>query len=116
MTGRKRKLSGNYRSPAVICSTAASAQTDESQENDEVYTHSKIIIRGSFFSTSVELQSENVCVSVCVCVRQKLWGSLWRLQKCSDLAEILHTWSLGKYMGVFFSFFENFDFWGLGTS
>ena len=23
---------------------------------------------------------------------------------------------MGKYLGVFFLFFENFDFWGLGTS
>ena len=35
---------------------------------------------------------------------------------CSDLAEILHTCSLGKYLGMFLLFFENFDFWGLGTS
>ena len=44
------------------------------------------------------------------------FGAAWRLQKQSDLAEILHTCSLGEYLGVLFSFFENFDSWGLGTS
>ena len=67
------------------------------------------------FSTSVELESDNVCVCVClsVCLSQKLWAA-WRLQKWSDLAEIWHTCSLGEYLGVFFSFFKNFDFgaWG----
>ena len=68
------------------------------------------------FSTSVELESENVCLSVCLCVCQspQNFGEAWRLQKCSDLAEIFHTWSLGKYLGVFFSFLENFDFLGRG--
>ena len=58
-----------------------------------------------------------------VCVPAKNFGAAWRLQKCSDLTEILEmeieifdTWSLVKYLGVIFSFFENFDFWGLGTS
>ena len=62
------------------------------------------------FSTSVELESENVCVS------PQNFGASWTLQKWLDLAEIWHTCSLGEYLGVFFSFFENFDFWGLGTS
>ena len=65
-----------------------------------------------FFSTSVELESDNVCMYVCMYVC--LFGA-WRLQKRWDLAEILHTCSLGEYLGVFFSFFKNFDFWGLVT-
>ena len=60
--------------------------------------------------------SVSVCLCVCLCVCPKNFGAGWRLQKLSDLAEILHTCSLGEYLGVFFSFFENFDFWGLGTS
>ena len=55
------------------------------------------------------------CAMVCVCMSQN-FGAAWTLQKRSDLAEIWHTCSLGEYLGVFFSFFENFDFWGLGTS
>ena len=74
----------------------------------------------SIFSTSVELGSENVCVcvclSVCLSVCPKYFGAGSRLQKWSDLAEILHTCSLDEYLGVFFLFFENFDFWDLGTS
>ena len=54
----------------------------------------------NLFSTSVELESENVCVFV-----PKYIGAAWRLQKWSDLAEILHTCSLGKYLGVFFFIF-----------
>ena len=69
------------------------------------------------FSTSVELESENVCVSVCLSVCHKNFGAAWRLQKWSDFAEIWCTCSLGEYLEVFFfSSFENFDFWGLGTS
>ena len=30
--------------------------------------------------------------------------------------KFLHTCSSGEYLGMFFSFFENFDFWSLGTS
>ena len=59
------------------------------------------------FSTSVELESDNVCMSVCMSVR-KLWGSL---QKWSNLAEILHTYSLGEYLGCFFHFFKILIFW-----
>ena len=63
------------------------------------------------FSTSVELESDNVCLSVClsvclyVCLSEN-FGAGWRLQKSFDLAEILHTSSLGEYLGVFFSFFK----------
>ena len=32
------------------------------------------------------------------------------------LTEILHTCFLGEYLGVFFSFFRNCDFWGLRAS
>ena len=47
------------------------------------------------FSTSVELESDNVCVSVCVsvCMPQN-FGAVWRLQKLLDLAEIWHTFVL----------------------
>ena len=65
------------------------------------------------FSTSVELESDNVCMYVCLSGN---FGAAWRLQKWFDLAEILHTCSLGKYLGVFFSFFKNFHFRGFGTS
>ena len=77
------------------------------------------------FSTSVELESENVCQSVCYHKTSKIvrfsWnfahlilgsnpgvfffhlGHAWRLQKLSDFAEILHTWSYGQSLGEFFS-------------
>ena len=42
------------------------------------------------------------------------FGAGWRLKKWSDLAEILHTWSLGESLGVFFSFFQNFHLKGRG--
>ena len=32
-----------------------------------------------------------------------------------DLTEIWYTCTLGEYLGVFFSFFENFHFWARGT-
>ena len=71
------------------------------------------------FSTSVELESDNVClqlsVCLCMCMSQN-FGAAWKLQKWFVLAEIWHICSLGEYLGVFFSFFKNFDFWGLGTS
>ena len=35
----------------------------------------------------------------------KNFGAGWALQKSFDLAEILHTSSLGEYLGVFFLFF-----------
>ena len=40
------------------------------------------------------------------------FGVAWRLQKLSDLAEILYTWTLGESLGVFFSFFSKFSFLG----
>ena len=40
----------------------------------------------------------------------KNFGAGWRLRKSYDLAEILPTSSLGEYLGVFFSFLQNFDF------
>ena len=56
-----------------------------------------------------------LCICLSVCMSQN-FGARWRLQKLSDLAEIWHTYSLSEYLGVFFSFFKNSDFWGLGTS
>ena len=56
------------------------------------------------FSTSVELESDNVFLSVCP-------KTLGRLQKLSDLAEIC---SLGEYLGVFFFIFQKFWFLGPG--
>ena len=42
----------------------------------------------------------------------KNFKARWRPQKWFDLAEILHNCSLGVSLGVFFSFFQNFDFKG----
>jgi len=39
----------------------------------------------------------------------------WRLQKWADFDEIWHTCSFGEYQEASFLFFEDFDFWGLGT-
>ena len=55
---------------------------------------------------------QSVCLSVClsVCVSLILWDSL-------ETLKILHTFSLGEYLGgVFFSIFKYYDFWGLGKS
>ena len=43
---------------------------------------------------------------VCVCVLQALG--------CSNLSKIWHTYSLGWIIRMLFSFYGNFDFWGLG--
>ena len=62
------------------------------------------------FSTSVELESENVCVS------PQNFGASWTLQKWLDLTEILHTCFLGEYLGNFSHLFQNFYIWGFETS
>ena len=56
-------------------------------------------------------------MSVCVClsVRVQNFGAAWRLQKWSDLAEILHTCSLGEYLVVYFVIFRKFRFLGSGN-
>ena len=36
------------------------------------------------------------------------FGAAWRSQKLLDFVEIWYTCSLGEYLGVFFSFFEDF--------
>ena len=68
------------------------------------------------FSTSVELESDNACLYQSVSVCHKNFGAAWRLQKWSDLVDIWPSCSLGEYLGIFFSFFKKFDFWGLETS
>ena len=58
------------------------------------------------------------CLSIHLCVFlkyfEKLFGAIWRLQKWSNLAEILHTCSLGEYLGFIFRFSKklNFGAWG----
>ena len=52
---------------------------------------------------------------VCVCVSVQNFGAAYRAQKLLDLAEIWYNCSLDEYLGVFFSFFENFHFWARRT-
>ena len=72
-----------------------------------VYTQSKFLVI-QLFSNLVELYSENVCLCVSLCPK-----TLGQPQEAkTDLSEIwLHLFlgcSLGKYLGVFFSFVKNF--------
>ena len=55
-----------------------------------------------------------ICQSVCMYV---CMSGAWKLQKWWDLAEILHTYPLAEYLGVFFFLiFKNFDLLGLVSS
>jgi len=59
-----------------------------------------------------DFKSEILCVCVCVCVcvcPSKNFGAAHRAQKWLDLTKIWYTCSLGEYVGIFFSFFENFQ-------
>ena len=60
-----------------------------------------------YFSTLVELESENVCLSTCSSFRKLLVA--WRFQKWSNLTKNLHNCSLGEYLRVFL-------YWFLGIS
>jgi len=64
-----------------------------------IYPCQKIV-----FSISVELESDNICVSVC----PKTLG----IQQSPRMVGF--GWNLGKYLGCFFIFFH-FYFWDLGT-
>ena len=80
-------------------------------------------------TSSVELESENVYVSVCAYVSVKVFwqpGDFVLNNKgfamySSELAEVKKCKQTRKievclYLEMFFSFFENFDFFGLETS
>ena len=43
------------------------------------------------------------------------FGAAYSAQTLSDHLETWHTCFLGDYLGVFFSFFQNFHFWAPGT-
>ena len=45
----------------------------------------------------------------------KIFRVLFGRHKWSNLSEIWHADSLGEFLGMLFSFFENFDLWDLGT-
>ena len=62
------------------------------------------------FSTSVELESENVCLCVC----PKYFGAAWRHQKWLDLAENFAHLFLGWISGS--GFFHLSKFWFLGPT
>ena len=47
---------------------------------------------------------------------ENLWSTQGKCHKWSNLSEICYTYSSGESLGVFLSFFENFDFWALRDS
>ena len=72
------------------------------RKNEGSVTLQKVLVLEIYqFSTAVELASENVCLSVS---HLNTLGQAGDFKKWSDLAEILHTCSLGESLGCFFIF------------